>query len=175
MEARAKLVPCTSRRRRGRGDGGDDGGGIREGSSPCELRTGKKGGPFLSPLKTKCTKPSVVAERDKSVGLRGSLVSRHPRFSAMCSRRLAAAPLILFTLRMEINWFCFAIKRVASTLVWRDTRVQDVRQADSQRLSLGILSLSVSFLEIFKSSCVFFVYKYSLFLLKEENIQFASR
>lgn len=47
---------------------------------------GKKGGPFLSTLKTKCTKPSVVAERDKSVGLRGSLVARHPRFSPMCCR-----------------------------------------------------------------------------------------
>lgn len=36
----------------------------------------KKGGPFLSLLKTKCTKPAVVAERDKSVGLREGLLVR---------------------------------------------------------------------------------------------------
>lgn len=47
----------------------------------------EKGGPFLSPLKTKCTKPSVVAERDKSVGLRVfqfMFVLCHPRFNTMC-------------------------------------------------------------------------------------------
>lgn len=36
----------------------------------------KKDAPFLSLLKTKCTKPSVVAERDKSVGLREGLLVR---------------------------------------------------------------------------------------------------